>query len=121
MIRHETVAVLSVLAALAASVLAHAPVAAAQAGTVFEDVAEDAYYAEPVAALAGDGVFAGTLCTEGFCPGEPIDRKTMAVWVVRVLDGADPPAVPQSRSQGSTTSMPTASTRPSSNACTNSE
>lgn len=89
--------VLCVLAGLAASALVHAPLAAAQAGTNLEDVAEGAYYAEPVAALAEDGVLAGTLCIEGFCPGEPIDRKTMAVWVVRVLDGADPPTVPQAR------------------------
>ncbi len=82
---------------LTASAPAHAPVAAAQTGTAFEDVADGSYYAEPVAALAGDGVFSGTLCEEGFCPGEAIDRKTMAVWVVRVLDGADPPAVPQAR------------------------
>ena len=82
-----------VLAAVGASLWAHAPVAAAQ--TAFEDVADGAFYAEPVAALDAGGVFSGTLCTEGFCPGEPIDRKTMAVWVVRVLDGADPPAASQ--------------------------
>ena len=86
-----------VLAALVASLWAHAPVAAAQTGSAFEDVAGGAYYAEPVVALAARGVFEGTLCTEGFCPDEPIDRKTMAVWVVRVLDGSDPPAVSQSR------------------------
>ena len=46
------------LAAVAASALAHAPIAAAQTGTALEDVAEGAYYAEPVAALAADGVLA---------------------------------------------------------------
>ena len=95
MIWRGAVGVLSVLAVLAVSPWARAPIAAAQIGTVFEDVADGAYYVEPVAALAEDGFFAGTLCEEGFCPGEPIDRKTMAVWVVRVLDGADPPAVSQ--------------------------
>ena len=71
-------------------------VALAQAGG-FGDVAGDAYYSEPVAALAAMGVFAGTECEAGFCPAAPIDRKTMAVWTVRVLDGADPPAVSESR------------------------
>ena len=82
--------------AVVGSVLAVAPTAAAQAGS-YEDVAEGAYYAGPVAALREAGVFAGTLCASGFCPGEPIDRETMAVWVVRVLDGRDPAPVSQSR------------------------
>ena len=72
-------------------------VAFAQPGG-FGDVAGDAYYSEPVAALAAAGVFAGTECGQGlFCPGEPIDRKTMAVWTVRVLTGQNPPAVLQAR------------------------
>ena len=70
--------------------------AAGQAGG-FGDVGEDAFYSVAVSTLAGLGVFAGTECDEGFCPGEPIDRKTMAVWVVRMLDGGDPPAVVESR------------------------
>ena len=71
-------------------------VAFAQPGG-FGDVAGDAYYSEPVAALAAMGVFAGTECDAGFCPGEPLDRKTMAVWVVRILDGNDPAPVSESR------------------------
>ena len=63
----------------------------------FDDVADDAYYSGAVSALAAAGVFAGTECEDGLCPGEPIDRKTMAVWIVRVLDGQDPPAVAHSR------------------------
>ena len=63
----------------------------------FADVGEDAFYSLPVASLAERGVFAGTGCDEGFCPGEAIDRKTMAVWTVRVLDGEDPPAVVRTR------------------------
>ena len=75
----------------ASAVLATGPgvVAFAQPGG-FGDVAGDAYYSTPVAALAAMGVFAGTECDAGFCPDGPIDRKTMAVWVVRVLDGSDP-------------------------------
>ena len=77
-------------------VLAVAPTAAAQTGS-FEDVADDAYFTTPVADLAASGVFAGTECEAGFCPSDPIDRKTMAVWVVRVLDGQDPPPASQTR------------------------
>ncbi len=47
--------------------------------------------------LAEQGVLAGTLCESGFCPDDAIDRKTMAVWVVRMLDGQEPAAVSESR------------------------
>ncbi len=85
----------AVTAWVAVAVAAAAPAAAQPGG--FGDVAEDAYFSVPVAALAELGVFAGTECAQGFCPNEPIDRKTMAVWVVRVLDGEDPPALSESR------------------------
>ena len=42
-------------------------------------------------------MFAGTLCESGFCPDDAMDRKTMAVWVVRMLDGQEPAAVSESR------------------------
>ena len=71
--------------------------AAAQDGAPYADTPADAFYAAPVAALATAGVFAGTECDAGFCPGEPIDRVTMAVWMVRVLDGADPAPVASTR------------------------
>lgn len=42
-------------------------------------------------ALAADGVLDGTECAPGrFCPDAPLTRRTMAVWLVRVLDGGDP-------------------------------
>ena len=63
----------------------------------FGEVAEDSYFSTPVAELAAAGVFAGTECDEGFCPNEPIDRATMAVWTVRVLDGEDPAPVASTR------------------------
>ncbi len=71
------------------------PAAAQTAG--FVDVPRDAYFAAPVAGLQADGVFDGTLCTEGFCPLQSIDRKTMAVWIVRVVDGQDPSPITRSR------------------------
>ena len=63
----------------------------------YGDVPEDAFYSTPVSDLASESVFDGTECEAGFCPGEAIDRKTMAVWIVRVLDGADPSAVTRTR------------------------
>ena len=49
-------------------------------------------------ALAERGVFDGTECAEDmFCPGEEMKRWTMAVWLVRVLDEAEPPAATESR------------------------
>jgi len=73
------------------------PSPAAGPAGVFGDVAGGAYYAAAVSTLAGRGVFAGTECRQGFCPGEAIDRKTVAVWLVRVLDGKDPSPVSTSR------------------------
>ncbi|MXX64561.1 MAG: S-layer homology domain-containing protein [Acidimicrobiia bacterium] len=55
------------------------------------------YYTQAVATLSALSVFAGTECPEGFCPHTPIDRKTMAVWIVRVLDGRNPPPLFESR------------------------
>ena len=83
------------VAAAVVAVTASAPAVGQPGG--FGDVAEDAYYSVPVSTLAELGVFVGTECQAGFCPGDPIDRKTMAVWVVRVLDGEDPEAVSESR------------------------
>ena len=83
-----------VVLALVASLQAQA---AAQDSGSYPDVTPDAYYAVPVAQLADRGVFEGTLCSDGFCPDGVMDRKTMAVWVVRLLDGQDPSPVSASR------------------------
>ena len=69
----------------------------AQDAPPYDDVQTDAYFFEAVEALAGRGVFMGTECEEGFCPGTPVSRATMAVWTVRVLEGADPGAVESTR------------------------
>ena len=37
------------------------------------------------------GLFEGTGCGQGLCPGEALQRWEMAVWLVRVLDRANPP------------------------------
>ncbi len=49
-------------------------------------------------ALDARGMIAGTECAEAmFCPGLAIKRSTAAVWLVRALDDAEPPAVSDSR------------------------
>ena len=85
------------LVAASMTLAAPAPVAAAQAAGPFPDTPAGAFYTPAVEALHQNGVFAGTLCNEGFCPDEPLDRATMAVWTVRVLDKKDPPAVTSTR------------------------
>ncbi len=51
-----------------------------------------------VEGLAADGVFDGTECGPGeFCPTVPVQRWVMAVWLVRLLDGTDPPPVGSTR------------------------
>ena len=90
------VVVVSVVAAVLA--VASAGLAGAQSDG-FSDIPYGAFYSDPVSELAKDGVFEGTECGDGtrFCPDEPIDRKTMAVWIVRVLDGRNPFVVARSR------------------------
>ena len=77
-------------AVLVASALALSPPAAAQTQP-FTDTSSDAYYSDAVAALADESIFDGTECAEGMlCPEASMDRKTMAVWTVRALDGQEP-------------------------------
>ena len=50
-------------------------------------------HASAIDALGQLGVFEGTECAEGlFCPGEPVRRWVMAVWLVRVLEAPLPEA-----------------------------
>ena len=84
-------------AVMAASVVtaAHAPAAAQPGG--FPDVT-DGVHKPAIDALAARGLFDGTLCADGgFCPDEAIDRKTMAVWVVRAPEDDEPAGVDESR------------------------
>ena len=80
-------------AALAVAAVVLAPGGAGaqseSAGPVFADVPVDAYYHQPVQSLAAMGVFEGTECEEGFCPGRPLLRREMAVWLIRALEGSD--------------------------------
>ena len=92
--RPTAVLALAVVAA-ALSVVSAGPAAAQASG--YRDVPGGAYFSDSVSALAAQGVFDGTECDEGFCPDDPIDRKTMAVWIVRMLDGEDPLPIAESR------------------------
>ena len=72
--------------------------AVAQAGSgSFSD--DDGSVHEPALdELASQGVLAGMECGEGLiCPSQPLKRWEMAVWLVRILDGADPAPVDSSR------------------------
>ena len=81
------------MAAVAAVGLA--TTAVAQDG--FTDVTSLSHKAN-IEALAETGLFEGTECGEQqFCPDEPAKRWTVAVWIVRALDGGDPPEVDESR------------------------
>ena len=55
------------------------------------DLADGGSHEPALRALATDGVLAGTGCGGGRpCPQDPLLRWEMAVWLVRILDGADP-------------------------------
>ena len=71
--------------------LAPAGAAASQgAGGAFNDD-DGSVHEAALDALASRGVLAGTECGDKLiCPGAPLRRWEMAVWLVRVLDGTNP-------------------------------
>ena len=95
--RRLTVSATAALVAASMTLAVSAPIAAGQDVEPYPDTPAGAFYTPAVEALDQSGVFAGTLCDEGFCPQLPLDRATMAVWTVRVLDGQEPPAVTSTR------------------------
>ena len=65
---------------------------------VYADVNPDAYYYDAVDMLASNGVFDGTDCDDDqFCPGNPLKRSQMAVWLIRALDETAPNPASQTR------------------------
>ena len=53
---------------------------------------------DAINALYGLGVLTGTECEENrICPNDELTRWLAAVWLVRVLDGEEPPAITESR------------------------
>ena len=85
-----------VAAAVAVALLGLPAIAAAHDG--FTDVSDGGVHSDAVHTLDHDGIFDGTLCDNDlFCPGEPLTRAHMAVWLVRVLDDTDPATVDETR------------------------
>ena len=103
-LRVVAAAVVAVLAAASLSAAAAAQGAASQDAAVQGAASRDAFsdvggvHGANIGALARLGVFDGTACGEGlFCPDEPAERWAVAVWIVRVIDGPNPPEVGESR------------------------
>ena len=64
----------------------------------FSDITDASVHQPAVEALADEGIVEGTECAPGmFCPGQPIRRWVMAVWLVRAVDNTDPAASGSSR------------------------
>ena len=86
---------------VALAVLGSTPAVVAQdmddSDSGFSDVSEGNFHKADIDALNEQGLLEGTECAEGmFCPGDPMKRWTMAVWLVRALDDAEPAAVEES-------------------------
>ena len=93
--RRAATRVVGLVAVAAVAAVGLATTAAAQDG--FTDVDSRSHKAN-IEALAEMGLFDGTECGERkFCQNDPALRWPVAVWLVRALDGVDPPAVSQSR------------------------
>ena len=72
-----------------------ATTAAAQSG--FTDTDSSSHRAD-IETLTQMGLFERTECAdEQFCPNDPAKRWVVAVWLVRALDGGDPPPLDESR------------------------
>ncbi len=85
-----------VAAVLAAGSVVLSPAAGTSEG--FTDTGGAGVHKAAIDALAAQGILSGTQCApEAFCPGDPIERWVMAVWLVRVIDGVEPPAVQSTR------------------------
>lgn len=57
----------------------------------FSDIADAGGHRRNVETLQERGTLEGTECGPGeFCPGTPIQRWVMAVWLVRAVDDAEP-------------------------------
>ena len=84
-------------AAMAAVLVAGLPASAGAQQDRYGDVSAGVHK-PAIDALGERGLFEGTLCGhDTFCPGEPIERSTMAVWLIRALEDDEPPAIDASR------------------------
>ena len=79
--------------------------AVAAVGLAVTALAQDRYFdvnsrshKANIEALEEQGLFDGTECgARRFCPEQPAKRWTVAVWIVRAVDGVDPSPVSESR------------------------
>ena len=95
MMRWRRRAAVSLALALTAATLGASSSTAATGA--FDDVTGGVHQ-PAIDALAAQGIFDDTHCgPDMFCPDEAILRSTMAVWVVRALDGENPEASDTSR------------------------
>ena len=87
------------VALLASTALWSPPVDADSANNGgFTDVAAESVHQPAINALAEAGVLDGTECGSGlFCPSQPLQRWTAAVWLVRAFDSAPSGAFAESR------------------------
>ncbi len=82
---------------MAASITAGVPPTVGAQQDLYSDVTEGGHK-PAIDALGEMGVFEGTLCGEDmFCPGEPIKRYEMAVWLIRALEDEEPSSLEASR------------------------
>ena len=66
-----------------------------QPDEVFSDLADAGGLAEEMRRLVTEGIMTDTGCATGrLCPSEAMPRWEVAVWMVRVVDGADPAPAP---------------------------
>ena len=80
-----------VLAVVAAALAVPDAADAQSAGAGYFSDDDGSVHEPALDALASQGVLAGIECGEGLiCSSEPLKRWEMAVWLVRVLDGAEP-------------------------------
>ena len=91
-------ATLLLAAALVLAAPAHQALGAISAASAdFSDTDEAVVHRDAIEALDRAGILRGTGCgPQQLCPNDPLPRWAMAVWLVRALDGRDPPhtAVP---------------------------
>ncbi|MYH44232.1 MAG: hypothetical protein F4017_00785 [Acidimicrobiaceae bacterium] len=84
--------------ALALFAASCAALAAAPAWAQPSDTDQAGVHRDAVEALGAAGVLSGTGCTpDRLCPQQHLPRWAMAVWLVRALDGRDPPSTRDSR------------------------
>jgi len=89
---------LVVVAVLVGSVLGPGAGVVGASSEGFSDLDAAGVHRSAVEGLAASGVFEGTECAPGeFCPRDAVERWVMAVWLVRILDRAEPAAVGTSR------------------------